>query len=159
MITKIDTNIPKSTNKKIINILYKTQGWKFGVDKIDRNNINKPDCGFILTTMPVESNTIVTESLNTYAGIIIDLIQDKNFLKFKETKRIFWNWYNQNSIMEFHEDNAQDNAFSIVYNLHDNDGGTEFKVNDNVEFYESVESQALLFPSKLYHRGMSPKKN
>ena len=53
----------------------------------------------------------------------------------------------------------QDNKFSIIYNLHDNDGGTEFKINNEVKFYKSEESTALLFPSKIEHRGVSPTKD
>ena len=61
--------------------------------------------------------------------------------------------------MQFHMDNHEDNRFSIIYNLHDSDGGTEFKINDKVDFHKSIESQAILFPSKLYHRGVAPKTN
>ncbi len=60
--------------------------------------------------------------------------------------------------MTFHDDEKKDNYYSIVYNLHNNDGGTEFKINDKIEFYPSVVSQAIVFPSKLIHRGIAPNK-
>lgn len=68
-----------------------------------------------------------------------------------------WNWYNRNSVTKFHEDMEEDNCYSIAYNLHTNDGGTEFKINDKIQFYPSIEGEALFFPSKLLHRGIAPK--
>ena len=32
------------------------------------------------------------------------------------------------------------------------------KINDKIEFYPSVVSQAIVFPSKLIHRGIAPNK-
>ena len=61
--------------------------------------------------------------------------------------------------MKFHEDDLQDNKFSIIYNLHDNDGGTEFRLNDEIKFIQSEESKAIVFPSKIEHRGIAPKNN
>jgi len=61
--------------------------------------------------------------------------------------------------MEYHIDSNYDNLYSIIYNLHDNDGGTKFKINDKVTFYKANESEALLFPSKLIHKGVAPKKS
>ena len=151
MITKINTDIPSNTNKKIIETLYDTSNWRFGFDNALTKNPNKRDSGFILS----QNNDI----LNTYAQIIFDTVEKKTFMKFKKINRLFWNWYHPGSIMEFHQDMKEDNKFSIVYNLHDNDGGTEIKVDDKNNFYKSIESEALLFPSKLYHKGVAPKEN
>ena len=151
MITKINTDIPSNTNKKIIETLYDTHNWRFGFDNALTKNPDKKDSGFILS----QSNDV----LNTYAQIIFDMVEKKTFMKFKKIDRLFWNWYHPGSIMEFHQDMKEDNKFSIIYNLHDNDGGTEIKINDKNNFYKSVESEALLFPSKLYHKGVAPKEN
>tara|TARA_R100000664_G_C2680882_1_gene88941 strand:- start:123 stop:629 length:507 start_codon:yes stop_codon:yes gene_type:complete len=156
MITKINTNIPSNTNKKIIEKLYGAQNWRFGSDNILTKNPNKKDSGFILSpTIPFVGDDI----LNTYALIIFDIVEKNTFMKFKKIDRLFWNWYHPGSVMEFHQDMKEDNKFSIIYNLHDNDGGTEIKINEKNNFYKSIESEALLFPSKLYHRGIAPKEN
>jgi|TARA_R100000455_G_scaffold31289_2_gene24439 hypothetical protein len=159
MITKINTDIPNNTNKKIIETLYNTHTWRFGVDNTLSKNPNIRDSGFMLFTYDVSNEYHNNDILNTYAQTIFDMIEKKTFMKFKKIDRIFWNWYHPGSIMEFHQDKKDDNKFSIIYNLHDNDGGTDIKINDKNNFYKSVESEALLFPSKLYHRGVAPKEN
>ena len=159
MITKINTEISKNTNKRIIETLYQIETWRFGVDNTLSKNVNKIDSGFMLVTYDVNYNYYGNDILNTYAQVIYDMVEEKTFMKFKKIDRVFWNWYHPGSIMEFHQDIKHDNKFSIIYNLHDNDGGTEIKVNDTNNFYKSIESEALLFPSKLYHRGIAPKEN
>tara|TARA_Y100000361_G_C10980664_1_gene248886 strand:- start:41 stop:541 length:501 start_codon:yes stop_codon:yes gene_type:complete len=154
MITKINTDIPTSVNKDIINNLYRATDWFFGSDKILNININNKDAGFTLNTT-MNNHDI----LNTYAKVIYTMVEKDTFMKFKKIDRIYWNWYHPGSDMKFHEDDLQDNKFSIIYNLHDNDGGTEFKINNEVKFYKSEESTALLFPSKIEHRGVSPTKD
>ena len=154
MIQVIDTKIPKNTNKKIINNLFKVSNWTFGYDKNLNTNLNKKDSGFIFNSSNIENDI-----LNTYANIVFDVIENNTFMKFRKIDRILWNWYHQGSNMKFHEDDFRDNKFSIIYNLHDNDGGTEFKINDEIKFYKSEESKALLFPSKIEHRGIAPKKD
>ena len=44
---------------------------------------------------------------------------------------------------------------SAVYSLHTNDGGTEVKG----KFYPSIEGQAVMFDSDVFHRGIPPKKD
>jgi hypothetical protein len=92
-------------------------------------------------------------------NVIFDLINKKSILKFTEITRVYWNWYNSNSQTCFHPDSFEDNQYSIIYNLHNSDGGTEFKIEDKTIFYPSIESEALIFPSKIYHRGIAAKKN
>lgn len=160
MITKIDTNTLKSTNKRITDILFIVEGWGFGSDLYKNKNINKKDAGFLLDSFNNDSNYFNNDILNTYAQLVFDTVEKNTCMKFKKLNRVFWNWYHSGSLMEFHQDDRlEDNKFSIIYNLHDNDGGTEFKIDDKITFYKSIESQALLFPSKLYHRGIAPKTN
>jgi len=154
MIEEINIDISSNINKEIINNLFKAGNWHFGSDKILSTNVHKNDCGLTLDT-GIHNNDI----LNTYANVIFYMVEKNTFMKFKKIERIRWNWYHSNSVMEFHEDHVQDNKFSIIYNLHDNDGGTEFKINDEIKFYQSEESKALFFPSKIEHRGIATKKN
>ena len=154
MIKEININIPSSTNKNIINNLYYSKNWYFGWDENSSQNVNKKDSGFILDTL-----TFNNDILNTYANVIFNIVEKDTFMKFKKIQRIYWNWYHPGSITEFHYDSPNDNKFSIIYNLHNNDGGTEFMNNDKVEFIQAKESTAILFPSKIKHRGIAPKEN
>lgn len=159
MITKINTNIPKNTNQKILNRLYTSKGWCFGFDENNHINKDKKDAGLITVTYNQKGDYYVDDVLNTYAQVIFDAVESNCFMKFKKIRRIYWNWYHPGSKMQFHIDTQGDNKFSIIYNLHDNDGGTEFKINDEITFHKSIESEAILFPSKLYHKGVAPKTN
>ena len=160
MITKIDTNFPTETNKRMIDLLYNVSGWFFTFDKgTGKKDINKPDAGLLFNCYNNENSYLNNDCLYTYATVIMDIVNNNSPLKFRKLKRIYWNWYNQNSKTQFHTDFVEDNCYSVLYNLHSNDGGTEFKVNDKIDFYKSVESEALLFPSKIYHRGIAPKKS
>ena len=157
MISKIDTKIPKETNRRIINELYSLKTWFFGFDKDKKDIFNKQDSGFSSITFIENEFFHNSDILNTYAQVIFDTVQKNSLMKFKKIVRINWNWYHSNSITKYHSDNEKDNSFSIVYNLHDNDGGTEFEINDKTTLHKSIESEALLFPSKVSHRGVAPK--
>lgn len=159
MITKINTGILRNTNTKILESLCCIKGWYFGFDMNNHMNKDKQDAGFLVVTFNENGRYHNDDILNTYAETIFDTVQQNTFMKFKKINRIYWNWYHPGSVMQFHMDNKEDNKFSIIYNLHDNDGGTEFKINDEIKFYKSIESEALLFPSKLYHKGIAPKVN
>ena len=161
MITKINTNISEKTNKRIINLLYDVNTWCFGYDNNLSKNLNKSNSGFIYKsyTAHPEANYFSHDCLNTYATFIMDTVDQNCFLNFKKLRRIYWNWYSPGATMKFHQDDDEDNTYSIIYNLHTNDGGTEFKYNDKLDFYKSNESEAFLFPSKLYHRGVAPSEN
>jgi hypothetical protein len=154
MIEEINTNIPSNTNKDIINNLYSSENWYFGWDKNSNKNTDKKDSGFILNL-----NNHHDPVLSTYAQIIFDMVEKNTFIKFRKIERIYWNWYHPGSTTEFHYDSPEHNRYSIIYNLHNNDGGTEFMVDDKVKFIESKESTAIVFPSKIQHRGIAPKKN
>jgi hypothetical protein len=157
----IDTNLPNETNKKIIDLLFLNNQWSFAKDDNDNSlNLNIDDRGLSCVTYTKDNNNFNHNILNIYAGIISDILHSKtNLIKFKNIYRFFWNWYNKNSISHFHQDSKMHNMFSIVYNLHDNDGGTEIKINDKINFYKSNSSQAIVFPSKLWHKGIAPKEN
>lgn len=156
MIKLIDTTIPSKTNKRIINKLFTKRNWCFGADEKINQDVSKKDSGFLLNTYNINFQESNNDDLNIYAELITDLVEISTFMKFK-IERIYWNWYNTESVMNFHQDNTNDNKFSIVYNLHDNDGGTEFKIDNQIKFFKSNESEALFFPSKLLHRGIASK--
>ena len=161
MITKINTNIPTQTNKRIIQTLFKTTFWGFAKDNELSHDLNKSNQGLAMVTFQDENIPYSpNEILNTYAGIIFDMVQKDSFIKFKKIKRLYWNWYDQTSQgMAYHIDDPADNKYSIIYNLHTNDGGTNFKINDEIKFEKSTESEAIVFPSKIWHSGVAPTKD
>ena len=157
MIKKINTNTPTKTNKRIISLLSEIYGWGFGYDNNSNQiNVDKPDAGFTLKTYNNSFKYIDNDGLNCFAYFISDIVEKNIFFKFKSINRIHWNWYNPGSKMEFHSDESLDKFFSIVYNLHTNDGGTNFK---DYETISSKESQAIVFKSEKLHKGIAPKKN
>tara|TARA_Y100001972_G_C7617373_1_gene309584 strand:- start:647 stop:1159 length:513 start_codon:yes stop_codon:yes gene_type:complete len=156
MIKIIDTSIPNQTNKKIIETLFTKRNWCFGADETINKDINKKDSGFLLNTYNVNFQETNNDNLNIYAELITHIVEAHTSMKFK-LERVYWNWYHSESVMNFHQDNIKHNKFSIIYNLHNNDGGTEFKIDDEIKFFKSNESQVLFFPSKLIHRGVASK--
>jgi len=69
--------------------------------------------------------------------------------------RFNWNYYNKSSTGTFHTDSEKPNSYSILYSIHDTDGGVQ--VADS--FYKDVEGQAKLFSSCTQHKGIGPKDN
>lgn len=160
MITKINTDIPKQTNQRILDILFNLNGWNFATDDRFKINLNTLDSGFSFISYSQYQNHKPHEVLNAYAGFIFDMVREKSLIKFKEVDRFYWNWYHPNSKgTKFHIDDTDDNYYSIIYNLHTNDGGTKFKINDEIKFEESIESEAIVFPSKILHTGVAPTKS
>tara|TARA_R100001163_G_C5065472_1_gene203440 strand:- start:2833 stop:3351 length:519 start_codon:yes stop_codon:yes gene_type:complete len=160
MIQEIETGIPSDTNKRIIEVLFKLAAWQNAIE-YKGPSLNRPDAGFILSTFNTAPNSSYcpNDVLNTYAYTVFDMVNKNTFTKFKQVNRIYWNWYHPGSEMKFHRDADGDNEYSILYNIHDNDGGTEIKINNEVKFYKSIESKALVYPSIIYHRGVAPKKD
>ena len=160
MIKKINTGIPSQTNKKIIDTLFNTSLWRHAKDGSPVYNINQPDCGMAIITFGDSIEYTPHEILNVYAGVIFDIVQKNSLIQFKKINRYYWNWYSPGSIgTKYHEDHPNDNKYSIIYNLHTNDGGTIFKINEEEKFEKSVESEAIVFPSKITHKGIPPKKS
>jgi len=155
MIQTINTYTPNLTNVSIIQELYRVANWQFPFEE-GRGNLNNFDQGMAYTSFKKDLFGFERHPvLNTFAEKIFNIVTNKK----GTIARIYWNWYNQNSQTFFHKDNLQHNCFSILYNIHSNDGGTEFIVDNKTLFYKSNESEAILFPSLIEHRGVSPKKN
>tara|TARA_R100001509_G_scaffold34847_1_gene18366 strand:- start:912 stop:1463 length:552 start_codon:yes stop_codon:yes gene_type:complete len=169
-IDKIKLNIPKKTLLQILEILITNPKWMFGYDNdgdINTNYLNgilngtNKDFGFTFTTFDAEKNLSENQTtLNVYADLIFQMVAEKNpYLNTKRICRVRWNYYHINSMTSFHIDSSNPNYTSIIYNLHSNDGGTEIITKDKKEFFKSEENEALIFPSDLEHRGISPKQS
>ena len=166
MVTKINNILPFQTNKDIIEILINEARWKiasdwgrlngeeqsFNVNKMLDENIS--NAGFSFVTFDKKYNLYVNTTLNLYGDIIFYTI--KNKLKTIQTLyRLYWNYYDTSSKAALHKDELEDGYYSIIYNLHTNDGGTEI----NNKFYPSIEGQALIFPSNVWHKGIASAKS
>ncbi len=55
---------------------------------------------------------------------------------------------------DWHRDHPYDATTSILY-LNSCNGGTELKINDEIQFVRAVENRMLIFPSQTDHRACS----
>jgi hypothetical protein len=159
----IDTNIPKALNCEILDHLG-TVGWKFASDK--QRNLAEPfhkfisgnkvlDKGMFISTFErPEVNHTPDPILNNFGKWVFYLVQQRSSFSLLRPYRMFWNFYTPVSKPEWHCDDPNIGSYvSILYNLHDNDGGTEFQSGEKIE---SKEGQAIVFESHLTHRGYAP---
>jgi hypothetical protein len=161
MIQIIKNILPDEVNKNIILFLLKCDRWKIARDTGDEikqaNNLlfNKKgeDFGFSLQTYDILQNVYVDSPLNIYADIVYNIIKNHTKYKFIKPCRYYWNYYNKSSVTDEHTDMDHNWYVSFVYNLHDNDGGTEI----DGTFYKSNSGEAILFPSNLRHKGIPAK--
>jgi len=165
MIEIIDNILPVEINKKIIFQLFNHDNWRLphdtdGINKDEFINEmlykNKKNAGMSLTSYEKNDGINLNSPLNLYAETIFYIIKERSKYKFKDILRFYWNYYDTSSSGNYHVDKRKNNIISIVYNLHSNDGGTEFK--DLNKFYKSNEGQAIIFPSNIMHKGVAPKK-
>ena len=54
MITKINTNVPKQTNHRIIDLLYKVGTWSFGFDNHLNKKLNTVNAGLTYASFQAE---------------------------------------------------------------------------------------------------------
>ena len=131
----IDISFPKQLNKTLISYLISNTAWRFATDlnqdELIRDNITKKngfDYGFFIRTYDVKEQHYRDDFLNNIAQTIKNMIDEKSNFNIGLIQRIYWNMYVNSSVMEYHRDQqADNNCISIVYNLHTNDGGTNFK--------------------------------
>lgn len=157
MIQIIENVLPKNINLEIINILIKSTNWYIGldapgVDAFDKLFNEKSHGGFSMTTFSKEKNTNINTNLNIFAGIITDIVCSKINIKY-EIDRFMWNYYLQGNEGINHIDHINNNYLSILYSLHDSDGGIQIKDI----FYKDVMGQAKIFNSNIIHKGIGPK--
>ena len=158
----LDIPFPKESNKHILNYLTGHTSWNFatdlGQDHLIRDNITKQngnDYGFYRRTFGDVPQNQHDAFLNTMAQTIKHMIDEKSNFNIGLIQRIYWNMYVNSSNMVYHRDKEiGDNCIRIVYNLHDNDGGTNFK---DYKIITSKESQAIVFKSDILHKGVAPK--
>jgi hypothetical protein len=154
-VTLLNNILPKNVNQMIINELT-NHHWFIAWDKVKNRSekiFSNKNSGFSVITFDngkIEVNTV----LNVYGQVIYNIIVEKLKINAK-LDRIFWNMYLKESESELHTDRTDSNFFSVVYNLHTTDGGTEI----NNKIYPDLESQAKIFKSNLIHRGIGPKQN
>ena len=159
--------IPHLQNDIVMNYLQKNGQWNFVFDR--ERNISpkmlevvspseKSDAG--LATISYSKGlegTTKDNYLNFFGDLIFFHCKEKSQkYHFDQVSRYYWNLYSRSSKCLFHTDEHHVNRFiSIVYNLHSNDGGTQFKTGTVL----ANESEAVIFPSHLLHKGLAPKKN
>ena len=169
-----DLPVPKEINTEIINYLGNRGRWSF---VFDGNRSLSPQLKEIITPgqrrdhgMAIISYSrnndeyvagqTVDPYLNHFGDWIYFLCKEKSKLKFQHIERMYWNLYSPGASSLWHLDKDSEGVIghygSIGYNLHSNDGETEFEGNQKVP---AKEGQAVVFPSHLRHRGVAPKKN
>jgi len=158
----IDNILPKEINNNILGQLFNSRNWGIAYDKpdfIERMILdNQPNEGFNILSYDNVKNIKLNTPLNIYADTILYKVKEILEIDFLEPSRYYWNYYDNSATTHFHTDESKD-YITILYNLHNNDGGTEIKINNKTKFYKSIESQALIFPSHFHHRGIVPKEN
>tara|TARA_R100000808_G_scaffold24772_1_gene58202 strand:+ start:3994 stop:4533 length:540 start_codon:yes stop_codon:yes gene_type:complete len=153
-ITRINSGVLQPENTGLINQLVDLSFWKKAIDEKYLDPINQIDSGFFLNSMNLDKGL----EINKFVPKIIKLVNMTVKGRINKVERIYWNWYHNNSKTMFHQDSYLENKYSVIYNLHSNDGGTEFKINDKIYFVKAVESQILFFKSNIWHRGVAPTK-
>ena len=160
MVKIINTNLPKEFNEKIIIELSGSHLWRIATDeKKGAINIVKKgvsDSGFSFTTYRENEISNTGGFWNSLAEIIFHMVNSKLKMTNSKIIRTMYNFYTPSAKCDLHIDMESEKAFSILYNFHDNDGGTFFEKENKI--YLSKESQALVFKSNLKHKGMAPKK-
>tara|TARA_R100001015_G_scaffold2394_1_gene690 strand:+ start:1770 stop:2336 length:567 start_codon:yes stop_codon:yes gene_type:complete len=157
--------IPVTLNNNILNYLQKQGKWDFVYDR-DRQispnmkQVASPglftDAGLArITYSNGLSGTVNDNYLNNFGDLIYFHCKEKSKkFKIEQITRFYWNLYSRSSKCLWHTDEKGIDEFvSIIYNLHDNDGGTEFESG----FIKSKEGEAIIFPSNLPHKGVGPK--
>lgn len=140
---------------------------------------NSADAGLIVASyedttsnnkISPDSADPITQELNVFAEMILELALKRcyvgsGFDQFPaftniKVKRIFWNYYHQDSKGTFHIDDQDENTWSLILYLNTADGcGTRIKEYSNGVLNDilipQVAGDAVLFPSSLEHGGTS----
>ena len=159
-----DLPVPKEINTGVINFLGNKGQWSFLSGQFSEVIANKvPDGGMFHVTYSLDNSitrTTPDQYLNNFADWIYFFCKERTQLKMKYLERVYWILYSPGASCNWHIDKDLDGYAgyyaSIVYNLHTNDGGTEFEGDQK---FSAKERQALVFPSHLRHRGLAPVKN
>jgi|TARA_R110000796_G_scaffold103619_2_gene213053 hypothetical protein len=166
-----DLPVPKEINTEIINYLGDKGKWGVVLEPTIESGGQfsevvagkKKDAGMYQITYSrnnSNSKTIPDQYLNNFGDWIYSFCKERTELKIQYLERMYWNLYHPGASCKWHVDhdlNGYSGFYgSIVYNLHTNDGGTEFEGDQKIL---AKERQAVVFPSHLRHRGLPPIKN
>jgi len=177
------TNILSSEiNFQIVQKLRRTNGWEIAYDSRgdDCNIVNDPtypgvlegkccytsDAGFLQRTFDANRAVRMEEyyaELNGFAKLIMDICitraRNAGYChNDPRLFRIFWNYYSSASYGSLHMDSSEETTkyTSIIYYLNStgSEGGTRVHIpSDGEYFYESIEGNAIMFPSNTLHGG------
>ena len=154
-IIKVNTDIPTNINREVMGVLANHQ-WYRAFDKAEDRlgNLEKGiSLGWSINT--IRNGVQELDSiLNFYGNFIFQLILGKAKIK-GELNRLFWNMYFPSDVTEIHYDHDQDGYYSILYNPHTTDGGTEILG----KFYPDKMGQAKIFKSNWDHKGICVKQD
>jgi len=167
-----DLPVPKEINTEVINYLGNKGKWSFVLEQIPNSSgqfskvvtSDKTTDGgmFHITYSRSNSNLEVVpdQYLNDFGNWIYFFCKERTDLKIQYLERLYWNLYSPGASCNWHIDQDLGGYAgfyeSIIYNLHTNDGGTEFEGSQKIL---AKEGQAVIFPSHLRHRGLAPEKN
>lgn len=163
-ILEVHTGLPPPFNKNLISLLSSHQAWYLSTDQ---QYLNLPeafsDTGFLLKSYSINEpdynnsrNSNINEIANLIFKVVLDTTSNYKFTNIK-LYRFLWNYYNRCSTGVEHQDMIiEDGNFcSIVYYLNNNDGGTVIEG----KFIPSVESNAVIFNARKFHKGIGPLKS
>jgi len=175
-IEKIKLPIPQQMILDMINYLGNNALWNFVFDW-DRNDAphfskiidssKTTDHGFATVTYSIDNSISGTREdnvMNNFGNWVYHFCRE-NSKKYniKRLQRLYWNLYSQTSECQWHTDiqpsekNKYSNTHaSIIYNFHDNDGGTEIEGHG---LQLAKEREAIIFPSNVLHKGVGPTQN
>jgi len=166
-IESLDLPVPNKINEKIINYLGTQIGWRFApsekpfelrpafIEVIPPGNVADSGMSIITYSRNSAKDATIDYFLNSMGDWIFYLCQERSSFKLKYLERIYWNLYGPTARPGWHVDSRAAGEYaSILYNLHTNDGGTEFESGKVI----SKEGRAVIFPSDLKHRGLAPRK-
>lgn len=166
IIEHLNKVLSKDFNDNVLFELKSIAAWRISPDEYADNqgdlSVNASDSGMLINSYNKDigipknrTNDLEYSFLNVSAHHIFRSVLNKSQFNFYniDLKRYLWNYYNRSSDGVYHTDSQLDNAYSIVYYLHDSDGGTIIG-NDT---YSSISNDAIIFKSNIPHKGVGPK--
>jgi len=96
------------------------------------------------------NNTVNDLNHNKYILPILDKLKVKALIEVRAN--LAPSCFLKNDACAFHTDNSYKCKTAILY-LNTCDGGTEFKINDEIKFIKSEENKIVIFNSDIEHRG------
>ena len=158
----VKDEVIQDITRHILSMPYWRVAWEGKPGENRKYRFDEPDMGFSMQTFcrnidndnPTSGTVSEFERLNHLANMVAQNVTKRiSKAMYFTLWRIMWNYYSPTSKGDWHNDMDTDNYVSIVFNLHTNDGSTEFKDRGIVP---SVRNQAIFFPSNILHKGNPP---